>query len=158
MAMPAAPGDADAGVLVGVEDLLDVALGDEVAHGRAAVAGHDDAAGERERDDRRAVRRLGGQRCDRRRAPAGEQVGRVVAEELGERRRARRQVGGRQPPGARVLRHLWVPSPRSDVGRAGRTDPTAGAPCSGGGAVVLDDLGEPLGPDAPRTAPAARPR
>ena len=51
-------GDADHGVLVGREDLLHVAVGDEVAHRGAAVAGHDDAAGELERHDRRAVRRL----------------------------------------------------------------------------------------------------
>jgi hypothetical protein len=38
----------------------------------------------------------------------------VVAEKLGERRRAWGQVGGRQPPVAGVLRHQWA-SPRSDV-------------------------------------------
>jgi hypothetical protein len=45
-------------VVVGREDLLDVALGDDVAHRGAPVAGHDHAAGVRHRDDRRAVRGL----------------------------------------------------------------------------------------------------
>jgi hypothetical protein len=38
------PGDADDAVVVGREDLLDVALRDDVAHRGAAVAGHDDTA------------------------------------------------------------------------------------------------------------------
>ena len=42
--------DADEAVLVGREDLLHVAVGDEVAHGRATVAGHDHASGIRQRD------------------------------------------------------------------------------------------------------------
>src|SRR3546814_2636517 len=40
-------GDAHAAVLVGGEDLLDVALGDDVAHRRPAVTGHHHATGER---------------------------------------------------------------------------------------------------------------
>ena len=64
-------GDADAGELVGGEDLLDVALGDDVAHRGAPVAGHHDAAGERRGDDRGAVRRrsTGAARRQRRGAP-----------------------------------------------------------------------------------------
>ncbi len=53
---PGGAGDADAGVLVGREDLLDVALGDDVAHRGAPVAGHHDAAGEGRGHDRGAVR------------------------------------------------------------------------------------------------------
>ena len=88
-------GDADAAVVVGVEDLLDVALGDVVAHGRAPVAGHHHAARERQGDDRRAVRRLGGQSGDRRRTSAGEELRRVVAEEVGETRAAGGEEGSR---------------------------------------------------------------
>ena len=49
-------GDADRGELVGLEDLLDVALGDDVAHRGAPVAGHHDAAADGRRDDRGGVR------------------------------------------------------------------------------------------------------
>ena len=56
MAMPAEPGDADAGMLVGGEHLLDAALGDEVAHRRAPVAGHHHAVGLGHGHDGGAVR------------------------------------------------------------------------------------------------------
>ena len=55
---PGGAGDADGGVLVGREDLLDVPLGDDVAHRRPPVAGEHHAAGVRRRDDGGAVRRL----------------------------------------------------------------------------------------------------
>ena len=51
-------GDPDGRVLVGREDLLDVALRDDVAHGGPAVTGEHHTAGERHGHDRRAVRRL----------------------------------------------------------------------------------------------------
>ena len=60
---PGRAGDADAGELVGREDLLDVALGDDVAHRRPTVAGHHDAVAERRSDDRGAVRDLGHGAC-----------------------------------------------------------------------------------------------
>ena len=47
-------GDADRGELVGLKDLFDVALGDEIAHRRAPVAGHHDAARMDDGHDRRA--------------------------------------------------------------------------------------------------------
>ena len=81
---PGRAGDADHGELVGREDLLDVALGDDVAHRGAPVAGHDDAAGEGGRDDRRAVRRQVAGVTGGDGAPARQQVGRVRAEEVGE--------------------------------------------------------------------------
>ena len=93
------PGDADAGVLVGGEHLLDVALGDDVAHRGAPVAGHHDAAGEGGRDDRRAVRDVDGQVGLPPAAPSGQQVGRVPGQEVDERRAAWRQEGFRQPAG-----------------------------------------------------------
>jgi hypothetical protein len=74
--------DADDGELVGLEDLLDVALGDDVAHGRAPVAGHDDAVLVRDGDDRGAVRRL--DRAGRQAQPRWEQIRCCSAEELGE--------------------------------------------------------------------------
>jgi hypothetical protein len=89
-----AAGDPDAGELVGREDLLDVTLGDDVAHRGAPVAGHHHPAREGGRDDGGGVRRLGRQRGRRGRPPAGEKLGGVPAEELGERRRARGQKGG----------------------------------------------------------------
>jgi hypothetical protein len=52
-------GDADAGQLVGLEDLLDAAAGDLIARGRLAIAGHDHAVTEAHRKDRRAVDRFG---------------------------------------------------------------------------------------------------
>ena len=89
-------GDADDAVLVGREDLLHVAVGDDVAHGRAAVAGHDDAAVEEQRHDRRAVRRLDAR--PGRQAPAGrQQLGAVGGDELGERRGAGREEGVVEP-------------------------------------------------------------
>jgi len=51
-------GDPHRRVLVGREDLLDVALCDDVAHGGPAVTGEHHAAGERDGDDGRAVRGL----------------------------------------------------------------------------------------------------
>ncbi len=75
-------GDTDARMLVGLEDLLDVALGDDVAHRGAAVAGHHDAAGVGHRNDRGAVRCINCARPER--AAAGHHVGRVHAEEVGE--------------------------------------------------------------------------
>ena len=52
-------GDADDAVGVGRVDLLDVAAGDQVAHGGAAVAAHEDAALVGDGDDRGAVRARG---------------------------------------------------------------------------------------------------
>ena len=77
------------------EDLLHVAVGDEVAHGGAPVAGHDDAAVEGQRDDRRAVRRL-------ERAPRAAAAGRegsssgawAPTNSVNERRPGRRNCGG----------------------------------------------------------------
>ena len=82
-------GDADAGVLVGREDLLDVALGDDVAHRGAPVAGHHDAAGEGRRDDRRAVRREVARVALGYGAARRQQVGRLRGQEVGEATRCR---------------------------------------------------------------------
>ena len=90
-------GDADGGVLVGREDLLDVALGDEVAHRGAPVAGHHHAAGEGRRDDRGAVRReVTGMPWGTARR-AGSRSGAWPAQEVGERRGARASGTRRQP-------------------------------------------------------------
>ena len=51
-------GDADAGVLIGREHLLDVALGDDVAHRGPSVTSHHDTGGVDDGNDRGAVRRL----------------------------------------------------------------------------------------------------
>ena len=118
------PGDADTGVVVGVEHLLDVALGDVVAHRGAAVAGHHDAARERQRDDRGAVRCLGGQGRGRGRSSAGKQLGGVAAEELGERRAAGREVGGRQSSRAGLVGGQRFPLSGA---RTDEPDPSTGA-------------------------------
>ena len=89
-------GDADHRELVGREDLLDVALGDDVAHRRAPVPGHHDAAGEGGRDDRGAVRGQAAGVTGGDRAPRRQQVGRLGAEEVGEARRPGGHVGRRQ--------------------------------------------------------------
>jgi hypothetical protein len=47
--------DADQGVVVTGEHLLDVTLGDQVSGGRAAVTSHHDTTGEGSGNDRRAV-------------------------------------------------------------------------------------------------------
>ena len=71
-------GDPDGGELVGREDLLDVALGDDVAHRGPPVTGHHHAAGEGGGDDRGAVRRevarvaRGSDRCEGSRSGAWE--------------------------------------------------------------------------------------
>ena len=70
-------GDADHGVLVGREDLLDVALGDDVAHRGAAITRHHDAAGERRGDDGGAVRREVAGVAGRYGAARRQQVGRL---------------------------------------------------------------------------------
>ena len=94
------------GVLVGREDLLDVALGDDVAHRGPPVAGHHDAAGEGRRDDRGAVRSqvagvAAGQPAARARA-AGR--GDCRGQEVGERGGARPAgtPAGRPPAGSRL--------------------------------------------------------
>ena len=77
-------GDADARVLVGLEDLLDVALRNDVAHRGAAVAGHDHTAVERGGHDRGAVRDAGeltGGGAGR----TGQHLGRLRGQEVGER-------------------------------------------------------------------------
>jgi hypothetical protein len=76
------PGDADAGVLVGGEHLLDRALGDDVAHRRPAVPGHHDAVGPRGRHDGGPVRGL--DRAGSGGAQVSQQVRAVLGEELGE--------------------------------------------------------------------------
>ena len=81
-------GDADQRVRVGGVDLLDVAAGDQVAHGGPAVAGHDHAVGVGQRDDRGGVRSGRHRAVGRQRPPAGQQLGRVAGEVLGEGRRA----------------------------------------------------------------------
>ena len=86
---PGGARDADAGELVGREDLLDVALGDDVAHGRSPVTRHDDAAGEGRRDDRRAVRCVEGA-AEGQVARTGQQVRGVAGQELGEATRCPR--------------------------------------------------------------------
>ena len=53
---PGRAGDRDAGEVVGREHLVDAAVGDRVARGRPAVAGHHHAVGVADRDDRGAVR------------------------------------------------------------------------------------------------------
>ena len=93
-------GDADRGELVGREDLLDVALGDDVAHRGPAVTGHDHAAGERRRHDRGAVR--------------GEVAG-VALRAAARRRRA----AGRVPASARKSANEEVPGCRKAAGRRG---------------------------------------
>ncbi len=76
--------DRDGGEVVGREDLDDVAVGDLVALGRAPVAGHDHAVGERQREDRGALR--DGQRVSGVRVVRGrEGVGLGGLEEVGER-------------------------------------------------------------------------
>ena len=87
---PGGPGDADDRELIGREHLLDVALGDDVAHRGPPVAGHDHTAGEGRGDDRRAVR---GEVADagRRRSRVTAAVGRDPSREIGERRGTRRE-------------------------------------------------------------------
>ena len=110
---PGGAGDADRRVLVGGEDLLDVALRDDVAHGRPAVAGQHHAAGERGRHDRRAVRSLHRALHRRQRTPAGQLVRHVVREEIHERGGAGRQEGGRQTPRVTRVGFHACPSTRS---------------------------------------------
>jgi hypothetical protein len=88
-------GDGDRGELVGLEDLLHVALGDQVAHGGPTVAGHDDTGGVDDRDDGRSVRcvQAGHRASSGSLCPlAGQQVGRLQGEEVAERGVARREV------------------------------------------------------------------
>ena len=88
-------GDADARVFVSLEHFFDVALGDDVAHRGAAVAGHDNATGVGHRDDRRAVWCI--DRAWSEGALAGHHVWRVHAEEVGEGADAGLVERGRQP-------------------------------------------------------------
>ena len=110
--MPGRPGDSDGGERVGDEHLLDVALGDHVAHRGAPVTGDDDPAGEGQRDDRGAVRHVQARRARGRGVPtevdplghpAGEQVrgrGREVVRERGAAgRHARAEHAGVRQPG-----------------------------------------------------------
>ena len=88
-------GDADRGELVGREDLLDVALGDDVAHRGPPVAGHHHAAREGRGDDRGAVRgELGG--VTRRAAAGGRAAGRAPGRP-GSRRTTTCPAAGRRP-------------------------------------------------------------
>ena len=80
---PRHAGDADQRVVIGLEDLLDVALRDQVARGGAPVAGHDHTVGVDRRDDGRAVRD-GGPVTHR----AGQQLRGCGTDEVGERGRA----------------------------------------------------------------------
>jgi hypothetical protein len=79
---PGGAGDADTGVFVSWVHLFDVALGDDVARGRPPVTRHDNAARERDRHDRGAVRRF--DLLARGRAPSRQQVRRVGAQEVRE--------------------------------------------------------------------------
>jgi hypothetical protein len=87
---PGGAGDPDAGVVVGREDLLDLAVGDQVAHRGPAVAAHQDAAVEGERHDGGGVRHL---RHGHRRqvSPGGQQMVGVRGQEVREGRRSRGQ-------------------------------------------------------------------
>ena len=87
----------DDAVAIGGEDLLHVTVGDDVAHRRAPVARHDDAAVEEQGDDRRAVRRLDA-RARRQASTRGQQLGPVAPDKVREGRRARRQVGVIEAP------------------------------------------------------------
>jgi len=80
--------DADAGQVVGLEDLLDASARDLVPGGRLAVAGHDDAVAIAQREHRRSVRAAAlappaARPADARR-PRREQVWRVAAEQVAE--------------------------------------------------------------------------
>ena len=61
----------------------------------AKLVGHHNPAREGQGDDRRAVRRLSCQGSGRRRTAAREELGSVVAEEIGETRAAGGEEGGR---------------------------------------------------------------
>jgi hypothetical protein len=83
------PGDAENRVLVRGKDLLDVPAGDDVAHGGAAVTGHDDAACIRHGHNRGGVRHLqvrAGRLAVGRRPVVWKQVRTVALEMLSERR------------------------------------------------------------------------
>ena len=73
-------GDAQHGVLVRREDLLDVPAGDDVAHRGAPVPGHQHAAGVAERDDGGGVRHLQRRGGVRRQGRGGQVLGGVQAE------------------------------------------------------------------------------
>jgi hypothetical protein len=77
-------GDADERVAVGREDLLDVAAGDVVAHGRAAVACHDDALGGAQGDDGGGVGADGGEVTGRQGSAPRQHFGCHLHEELRE--------------------------------------------------------------------------
>ena len=107
---PGRAGDRDAGEVVGREHLVDAAVGDRVARGRPAVAGHHHAVGVADRDDRGAVRDVERHRAAA--APGARQRVRAhLAEELGERR-------------ARD-RYAWQTAARSSV-QTSSAEPTAG--------------------------------
>jgi hypothetical protein len=92
-------GDADQRVGVGGMHLLDVALGDEVAHGGPPVAGHDHAAVGHDRHDRGGVRGQPARGAGGQRPAAGQQIGVGGAQELGEGGGADAGVDIRQTPG-----------------------------------------------------------
>jgi hypothetical protein len=69
--------------------LFDVAAGDQVAHRRPPVAGHHDALGGGDRDDRGAVRGDVGGQARRQRPAARQQLGRRMGQELREGGRPR---------------------------------------------------------------------
>ena len=87
---PGRPGDRDHRVVVGPVDLLDPAVGDLIALGRLAVAGDDDAVGVPQSEDRRAegdarhAVRVRRDSAAAPRGPRGEQVGRLLAQEVHE--------------------------------------------------------------------------
>lgn len=91
---PGGAGDADRAVLVGREDLLDVPLGDHIAHGGPPVTGDHHPAGEDRRDDGGPVRRVDGQ-PRREHTASGEQFRRMVRQELDERRGSGGEEGSR---------------------------------------------------------------
>ena len=83
-AEPGRARDADERVAVGGEDLFDVAAGDVVAHGRAAVAGHDNAFGGAQGDDGGGVRADCGEVARRQGSTPRQQFGCHLHEELRE--------------------------------------------------------------------------
>ena len=96
--------DAGRRVVVGDEDLLHVARGDEVAHGGPPVAGDRHPAGEHRGDDRRPVGHVAAASGVTAGRPPGQEVGPHLAEEVDERGGPGAEVRGGQ--GRRGL-HRW---------------------------------------------------